>query len=173
FRAGRVLPDGRSERLLTGGARAALSPFPPDPPLCAECTVWGDSPQRRSAQSVQIGENFPRIAKRNVQTVQSSHSAHSGHSRHSGDSRHPGRSGHGCGSGLRPAGPENAEGAGRWPAPSPAAAQLEKTQLRLSLTSLVISNIETVLLPPKTSRSASSALMFRLSFLSCRPFFFT
>jgi len=38
-------------------------------------------------------------------------------------------------------------------------------------TSFVISNIETVFLPPKTARSLSSALMFRLLTLSCRPFF--
>ncbi len=38
-------------------------------------------------------------------------------------------------------------------------------------TSLVISNIETVRLPPKTSRSLSSALMLRRLTLSCRPFF--
>src|SRR4051812_42968473 len=33
--------------------------------------------------------------------------------------------------------------------------------------------METVRLPPNTSRSCSSALMFRFSFLSCRLFFFT
>src|SRR5437868_9342139 len=33
--------------------------------------------------------------------------------------------------------------------------------------------METVRLPPNTSRSWSSALMFRFSFLSCRLFFFT
>src|SRR6185503_5416409 len=37
-------------------------------------------------------------------------------------------------------------------------------------TSLVISNMLTVLLPPKTALSAASALMFRRFFLSWRPF---
>ena len=44
------------------------------------------------------------------------------------------------------------------------------TQLRCLLTSLVISNIDTVRLPPKTARSLSSALMFRRSFASWRLF---
>src|SRR5262249_31039534 len=44
------------------------------------------------------------------------------------------------------------------------------TQLRCLLTSLVISNIETVRLPPKTALSLSSALMFRRSFASWRLF---
>src|SRR5438105_6578349 len=48
-----------------------------------------------------------------------------------------------------------------------------KSYDRLSFTSFVISNIETVLFPPNTSRSCSSALMFRFSFLSCRLFLFT
>src|SRR4029450_2629327 len=39
------------------------------------------------------------------------------------------------------------------------------------LTSLVISNIETCFLPPKTAISAPSALIIRRFFLSCRPFF--
>src|SRR5258706_9588899 len=39
------------------------------------------------------------------------------------------------------------------------------------LTSLVISNILTVFFPPKTFLRFSSALMLRLSFLSCRLFF--
>src|SRR5580765_505306 len=43
--------------------------------------------------------------------------------------------------------------------------------LRCLLTSLVISNMLTVALPPKTALSASSALIMRLFFLSCRPFF--
>ena len=39
------------------------------------------------------------------------------------------------------------------------------------LTSFVISNILTVALPPNTGLSMSSALIIRLFFLSCRPFF--
>ena len=39
------------------------------------------------------------------------------------------------------------------------------------LTSLVISNMLTVALPPKTGLSAASALIIRLFFLSWRPFF--
>src|SRR5258708_36461484 len=43
--------------------------------------------------------------------------------------------------------------------------------LRCLLTSLVISNIVTVFLPPKTAFNASSALMLVLFFLSWSPFF--
>ena len=42
---------------------------------------------------------------------------------------------------------------------------------RCLLTSLVIANMLTWLLPPNTALSASSALIMRLFFLSCRPFF--
>ena len=42
---------------------------------------------------------------------------------------------------------------------------------RCLLTSLVISNMLTVALPPKTGFSAASALIMRLFFASCRPFF--
>ena len=42
--------------------------------------------------------------------------------------------------------------------------------LRCLLTSLVISNIETLDLPPNTALSLSSALMLRRFFLSWRPF---
>src|SRR5437762_12456512 len=42
---------------------------------------------------------------------------------------------------------------------------------RCLLTSLVISNMLTVALPPNTALSGSSALIMRLFFLSCRPFF--
>ena len=38
-------------------------------------------------------------------------------------------------------------------------------------TSLVISNIETAFLPPKTTFNLSSALIWVRTFLSCRPFF--
>ena len=38
-------------------------------------------------------------------------------------------------------------------------------------TSLVISNMQTDFLPPKTAFSASSALIWVLTFLSCSPFF--
>src|SRR5882757_4643949 len=43
--------------------------------------------------------------------------------------------------------------------------------LRCLLTSLVISNMLTVALPPNTAFKLSSALIMRLFFLSCRPFF--
>src|SRR5216683_2251592 len=43
--------------------------------------------------------------------------------------------------------------------------------LRCLLTSFVISNMLTVALPPNTGLSISSALIIRLFFLSCRPFF--
>jgi hypothetical protein len=42
---------------------------------------------------------------------------------------------------------------------------------RCLLTSLVMSNIDTCFLPPKTARSFSSALIMRRFFLSCRPCF--
>src|SRR6185436_2149813 len=42
---------------------------------------------------------------------------------------------------------------------------------RCLLTSFVISNMLTVALPANTGFSASSALIIRLFFLSCRPFF--
>ncbi len=42
---------------------------------------------------------------------------------------------------------------------------------RCLLTSLVISNIETCFLPPKTSFNFSSALMLRLFLVSCSLFF--
>ena len=42
---------------------------------------------------------------------------------------------------------------------------------RCLLTSLVIANMLTDALPPKTAFSLASALIIRLFFLSCRPFF--
>src|SRR5713226_7393079 len=46
-----------------------------------------------------------------------------------------------------------------------------RSYLRCLLTSLVISNMLTVALPPNTAFRLSSALIMRLFFLSCRPFF--
>src|SRR3954454_22507326 len=47
----------------------------------------------------------------------------------------------------------------------------EATYLTCLLTNLVISNMLTCALPPNTGFSASSDLIIRLFFLSCRPFF--
>ena len=46
-----------------------------------------------------------------------------------------------------------------------------QTYFRCLLTSLVISNMLTVALPPKTGLSAASALIMRRFFVSCSPFF--
>src|SRR4051794_20842443 len=49
--------------------------------------------------------------------------------------------------------------------------QRRSAYFRCLLTNLVISNMLTCALPPNTALSASSALIMRLFFLSCRPFF--
>src|SRR5450759_1041637 len=74
-----------------------------------------------------------------------------------------------CGRGLRTlggAGDERREAPG-----GPGRRVTFRSYLRCLLTSLVISNMSTVALPPNTALSASSALIMRLFFLSCRPFF--
>ena len=52
----------------------------------------------------------------------------------------------------------------------PRRSKVAKDQLRCLFTSLVMSNIETWLLPPNTGRSFSSALIARRFLESCRPF---
>src|SRR5215510_2639370 len=50
-------------------------------------------------------------------------------------------------------------------------AMIGEAHLTCLLTSFVISNMLTCALPPNTCLSASSDLIIRLFFLSCRPFF--
>src|SRR4051812_7447886 len=73
-----------------------------------------------------------------------------------------------CGRALREV--TGRAGEGRRPV-VPGAASPVVSYLRCLLTSLVISNMLTVALPPNTAFNASSALIMRLFFLSCRPFF--
>ena len=92
-----------------------------------------------------------------------------------------GQAGNGCRAGQGPQAPSRAlvpaaerkrAGLRRPVSLSAAGASRPRTRyFRCFETSLVISNIETVFLPPKTSRSLSSALMLRRLTLSCRLFF--
>jgi hypothetical protein len=60
---------------------------------------------------------------------------------------------------------------GRQPAGVAPAAADRNDYFRCALTSLVISNMETCFLPPKTAFSFSSALIIRLLMASCSLFF--